>query len=195
MTKNIAIIQGHPDLQNVHYLHALAEAYAKGASEAGHQIKIINVAGLDFQLLKSKEEFENGEPSKAIREAQETIDWAEHLVILYPLWLGEMPALLKGFLEQLLRPKFVFGRNKTGLGFNKQINGKTAHIIITMGMPAFVYRWFYRAHSLKSFKRNILKFCGITAIKESLIGTIDSKDNSTREKWIMKIHDSGYRFR
>ena len=98
MSKHIAIIQGHPDSHGNHYLHALADAYAKSAKEAGHEINLIRVATLDFPLLQSKEDFERGTPPEVIQQAQKTIAWADHLVIFYPLWLGSMPALLKGFL-------------------------------------------------------------------------------------------------
>jgi putative NADPH-quinone reductase len=36
------------------------------------------------------------------------VAWADHLVIIYPLWLGSMPGMLKSFFEQLLRPGFAF---------------------------------------------------------------------------------------
>ncbi len=51
--KHILIIQGHPDPQGHHFGHTLAEAYAKGAVEAGHQVDLITVATLDFPLLRS----------------------------------------------------------------------------------------------------------------------------------------------
>jgi putative NADPH-quinone reductase len=34
-----------------------------------------------------------GEPSTAVARAQADVAWAEHLVISYPLWLGDVPAL------------------------------------------------------------------------------------------------------
>ena len=40
--------------------------------------------------------------------------WADHVVILYPLWLGSMPALLKALLEQMLRPGFAYSTLKLG---------------------------------------------------------------------------------
>ena len=59
-----------------------------------------------------------------------------------------------------------------------------------MGMPAFVYRWYFRAHSLKSLERNILKFCGIKPIRESLIGMVEGKP-AHREKWLGKMRALG----
>ncbi len=191
MTKHIAIIQGHPDPLGNHYGHALADAYSKGATAAGHAVCVIDVARLDFSLLRSKEEFDNGVPPDAIRQAQETIRWAEHLVIFYSLWLGSMPALLKAFLEQTFRPGFATPKLNGKSPWKRLLAGKSARVIVTMGMPAFFYRWYFRAHSLKSLERNILGFCGIGPIKESLIGMVEAKDSNKREKWLRKMHMLG----
>jgi putative NADPH-quinone reductase len=191
MARRITIIHGHPDPQGHHFGHALAAAYAKGAAESGHEVRVIEVARLDFSLLRSKEEYERGVPPEDIRQAQQTISWAEHLVIFYPLWLGAMPALLKGFLEQVFRPDFVTGQPETGRSWKSRLKGKTARIVITMGMPALVYRWYFGAHSLKSLERNILGFCGIGPIKESLIGMIEAPDGAKREKWLEQMRRCG----
>ena len=191
MTKRIAIIQGHPDAQNRHYGHALAKAYFQSATEAGHELRVIEIARLDFPLLRNKDEFDHGTPPDVIRQAQETIRWAEHLVIFYPLWLGSMPALLKAFLEQTFRPGFALPNLKTESPWKKLLKGKSARIVVTMGMPAFFYRWYFRAHSLKSLERNILGFCGIGPIKESLIGMVEAENGAERDKWLHKMRVLG----
>jgi len=191
MGKHIVIIQGHPDLSVRHYGHALADEYAKGAEDGGHEVKRIEVARLDFPLLRTKEEFETGLPPASITEAQEAIRWADHLVILYPLWLGSMPALLKGFLEQVFRPGFAFEYQKSGGIAKKLLAGKSARIVVTMGMPAFVYRWFFCAQSLKSVKRHILGFSGIGPIKTCLIGSIEGMTDRQRAAWLDEIRGLG----
>lgn len=154
-------------------------------------MRVIDVAQLDFPLLSSKKDWENGVPPDAIRQAQEKIAWAQHLVILYPLWLGAMPALLKAFFEQAFRPGFAIAKT-TGPGmWEKLLGGKTARIVVTMGMPGFVYRWYFKAHSVKNLERNILHFCGIAPVKKSLIGMIEGPDNAKREKWLAKMHAFG----
>ncbi|HXH03062.1 MAG TPA: NAD(P)H-dependent oxidoreductase [Candidatus Competibacteraceae bacterium] len=195
MARHIVIIQGHPDSRGNRFGHALAAAYAQGAEAAGHELNVIEVARLDFPLLRSKEDFEQGTPPDTIRQAQDAIAWAEHLVIFYPLWLGTMPALLKAFLEQVFRPGFAIGKPQAGKMPKKLLAGKTARIVVTMGMPAFIYRWYFRAHSLKSLKRNILGLSGIGPIKESLIGMIEASDDSKRQKWLAKMRDLGSRGR
>lgn len=195
MSKHIVIIQGHPDSKRRHLGHALAEAYAEGAKEAGHEVMCITVGELDFPLLRSKEEWEAELYPSSILEAQEAIRWANHLVIVYPLWLGSMPALLKAFLEQVFRPDFAISKAAPGKMWKKLLTGRSARIVVTMGMPALVYRWFFRAHSLKSLERNILGFSGIGPIRSSVIGMVEAKDDANRRKWILKMRELGIRGR
>jgi NAD(P)H-dependent FMN reductase len=106
MGKRILIILGHPDPQPERLCRALASAYHQGAVEAGHEVASIDVTRLDFRALRSRLEWE-GDTPPSLKEAQEGIRWAEHLVIVFPIWLGTMPALLKAFFEQVLRPGFA----------------------------------------------------------------------------------------
>jgi len=188
--RRIVIIQGHPDAAKNHFGHALAAAYEQGAREGGHEVRSIVVAELDFALLRTYEDFYHGEPTELIQRCQDDIRWADHLVIIYPLWLGMMPALLKGFFEQVFRPGFAMIPYKQGRRWRRLLTGKSARIIVTMGMPAFIYRWYFGAHGLKSLERNILRFTGIGPIKESLVGMVEGKP-SRRDRWINNMSDLG----
>jgi len=140
-------------------------------------------------LIKSEADFVSDEVPPDIASAQKAIEWANHLVIIYPLWLGTMPALLKAAFEQIFR--YGFGMAKPDEGWGRLLKGRSARIIVTMGMPAFAYRWFFRAHSLKSLERNILWMCGIGPIRETLIGGSDLTVAKNREAWIEKIRKLG----
>lgn len=192
MPRRIAIIQGHPDPRGDRYGHALARSYAEGAAAGGHDVRTVDLARLEFPLLRRKDDWDGGAPPDGVRQAQEAIRWADHLVILYPLWLGTMPALLKAFLEQAFRPGFAIGRGGAGSSWKKLLTGKSARVVVTMGMPALVYRWFFRAHSLKSLERNILGFVGIGPIRETLVGTVEASAAS-RERWLAKLRALGAR--
>lgn len=191
MARRVVIIQGHPDAAPERLCRALASAYERGARAAGHDVRRIDVATLDFPLLRSQGEWEGGRVASDIATCQEDIAWAEHLVILYPLWLGTMPALLKGFLEQVLRPGFAVGGKAAGSAWTQHLTGRSARIVVTMGMPALVYRWYFRAHSLKSLERNILKFVGIKPIRETLFGMVAAGDDAKRKAWLEKMEALG----
>jgi putative NADPH-quinone reductase len=186
VAKRIAIIQGHPDPAGGHFVHALADAYERAAREAGHEVRRIDVARLGLTLLHNAQEWEWKPPAEPVAAAQQAIAWAGHLVILYPLWLGDMPALLKGFFEQALRPGFAIGKAAPGRLWKKLLKGRSARIVVTMGMPAFFYRIYYRAHSLKSLKRNILEFCGISPVRTTVIGMVEGRKDA-REAWLARL--------
>lgn len=191
-SKHILLIQGHPDAATHHLCHALAAAYASGAQEGGHVVHSLNVAELDFALLRSQKAWEDSELPASLQQAQDAIRWAQHIVLFFPLWLGDMPALLKGFLEQVARPGFAFEREGGSTAFTKKgLTGRSARVVVTMGMPALLYRWYFRAHSVRSLERNILGFAGIAPVHETLIGMVGNFKAGDAERWQRKLRRLG----
>ena len=188
---NILIVQGHPDPVARHFGHALADAYAAGAQRAGHLVERVDVAALDFPLLRSQHEWQHGALPPALTPAQASIGRARHLVLFFPLWLGDMPALLKGFLEQVARPGFAFRADAANPFAAKGLTGRSARLVVTMGMPSLVYRYWFRAHSVKSLERNILGFVGIAPVHETLIGGVETLDDAGRTRWLEKLERLG----
>ena len=189
MKKNILIIQGHPDPSPDRFGQVLANAYIQGAKQAGHTIRTIDIATLDFPVLRTREQWEHAEPPPSIKLAQQEFLRAEHIVFIYPLWLGDIPALFKAFLEQVMRPGYAFG-NMEGKMPSKLLKGRSARVVVTMGMPASVYRVYYRAHSLKSLERNILHFVGISPVRKSVIGMVEGNPVK-RQLWLAKMQEAG----
>ena len=189
--RRILILQGHPDTTQPHFGHALADAYARGARRAGREVRQTEIAQLDFPWLRSQLEWESASVPPALVPAQDAIRWAEHIVLLFPLWLGDMPALLKAFLEQVARPGFAIGTAESGGMPEKLLRGRSARVIVTMGMPALLYRWYFRAHSVKALERNVLGFCGFAPIHRTLIGSVATLSTGQRSQWLARIESLG----
>lgn len=186
----ILIIQGHPDPAGGRLCHALAAAYARGAEAAGHRVELIDVAMLDLPLLRSQADFEDGRPPPCIQAAQAAIQRAGHLVIVFPLWLGTMPALLKGFFEQALRPGFGFAYRPDG-GTERLLEGRSARLIVTMGMPAWLFRTFYLGHGVHVLGRSILGLCGVSPVRSSLFGDVKTASAARRRAWLERVEQLG----
>ncbi|HEV2548709.1 MAG TPA: NAD(P)H-dependent oxidoreductase [Stellaceae bacterium] len=192
MGRRIVLIEGHPDPAGGHLLNALANAYAEGAREAGYDVRRIAVAGLDFALLRTQAEFETGALPPALAQPRDDMRWAEHWVFLFPLWHGTMPALLKGFLEHIFRPGFAMDYSKKS-GFPKRLlAGRSARIVVTMGMPAPLYRWYFGAFGVRGFERSVLRFAGIKPIRESFYG-LTFANEKRRARWITQMRAHGRR--
>lgn len=188
MGRRILVVQGHPDASGQHFDHALADAYAESAEAAGHALRRLDVGAIEFPLIRSRDAWQGDEVPPAIAAAQQDLLWCDHLCLVYPLWLGTMPALLKGFLEQLLRPEYAFG--DTPGRMQHPLRGRSARVVVTMGMPALVYRGFFRSHSLKSLERNILHFVGIRPVRTSVVGGVEGRA-AHRERWLRAMRSLG----
>lgn len=195
MSRRILVIVGHPDPEPKRLCRALAASYAEGARSAGHDVRLIDIATLDFPLLRTMDSFSHQAMPVTLEDASQAIKDAEHIVFVFPLWLGTMPALLKGFLEQVVRPGVAFAYPEPGkAGFPKSLlKGRSARMVVTMGTPAFLYRLWYLGHGLACMRRNILNFVGISPVRETLFGQVDGAADGTRAKWLAQMRALGTR--
>jgi len=170
---NILVINGHPDPSPDRLTSALATAYGEGARAAGHQVKRIDIGALDFAVMRRAIEFETEPGEDAIIDARAAILAARHILFVYPLWLGGPPALLKAFMEQVARHAFALDAGPHGLPAGK-LKGRSARVIVTMGMPALAYQLWFKAHGVKAFNGGILAIAGVKPIATTYFGGIGS---------------------
>lgn len=175
MKKRILVIQGHPSRDQSHLGHALAAAYREAAVAAGHEVRQADVALLEFPLLREAVDWSKGTTPAALQPAQADITWAEHLVVIFPLWTGTVPALTKAFFEQVARPGIAFNPRPNGKGLAPAWKGKSARVVVTLGMPAFYYRLVHGAIGVRAFNRDLLGMVGIKPTRTTYIGSVGSK--------------------
>ncbi len=167
--KHVLLINGNPDPSTEKLTSALAKAYGEGAEQAGCVVRQINIGGVDFPWLHNAAEFATKATDKVITDAQDAFMAAEHVVFVYPLWLGAAPALFKAYMEQMARGEFLLDKSNGGLPRGR-LKGRSARVIVTMGMPTLLYRFLYGAHGVKAFNRSILSIAGIKPIATTLFG-------------------------
>lgn len=189
MPRSICIIQGHPHGAGGHLCHALADAYAKGADSAGARVSRLDVGRIAPAALADPAEFA-APPGEAMLGAQKAVADADHLVIVFPLWLGTMPAALKAFFEQLARAEFALS-SAGGRWPERKLRGRSARIIVTMGMPATAYRVVFGAAGVRSLRNGILWMSGIGPVRTTYIGGVDGLGEKGVTNWLGAIEDMG----
>ena len=102
----IVVIQGHPDPSGNRLCHALANAYVAGATAASHDIEVIDVASLDFPLLRTQESWHQGADAtpEGLKSAQQACIEADHFVLIYPLWARHNAGIAQRFPRTNLPP-------------------------------------------------------------------------------------------
>jgi len=162
--KKIYILLGHPDKDTLS--GSFADAYEKGAREAGHEVRRTNPGELKFDpiLHKGYKVIQEYEPD--LLEVRKNITWADHFVILYPSWWSTMPALLKGLFDRIWMPGFAFKFKKEGIGagyfWQRLFKGKTARVFVTSDSSPLMARFIF-GDTTNEIKKCILWFSGFRA--------------------------------
>ena len=187
--QRVLIINGHPDPSGDRLCAALCDAYAEGATQVVRQVRRLSVGSLAFPLLRTAADFASPAHVPVILDAQADILWADHLVIVHPLWLGGAPALLKGFLEQVMR--YGFALPASGLRLKGLLGGRSLRLIVTMGMPAVIYRTVFGAFGERSLIRGVFAISGIGPIRTRYIGGTGTASPARRERWLAAVRKLG----
>lgn len=187
--KKILIINGHPDKESFNF--GLAEAYKKGAMSSWADVQEIVIRDLTFNPNLEFGYRKRTELEPDLIEAQQKIKWAEHLVWIYPVWWGSMPALMKGFIDRVFLPGFAFQKRENSVWWDKLLTRKSARIISTLDQPAWYYWLVYRQPSNHAMKKLTLQFSGINPVNVTNIGPIRLSKDTYRQKWLKKIEKLG----
>jgi len=108
--RKILLVHCHPRADS--FGKALADAVEDGAKEGGHELRKRGLYEMKFQPVLSAAEREayfdevplTRRPQRDVREAVEDLRWCDSLVVVYPTWWFNMPALLKGYFDRALVP-------------------------------------------------------------------------------------------
>lgn len=184
--KKVLIINGHPNDRS--FCYALAETYKKGSLSTGNEVELLHLKDLQFDLSLRNGFSKDSELEPDLKIAKKII-WANHIVIIHPVWWGGVPALLKGFFDRILLPGFAFKYKENSPLWDKLLTGKTGHIIYTSDTPTWLYKYVFLSPSVNQVKKRTLQFCGITPVKVTAIAPIRKSSQKFREDWLAKIEE------
>lgn len=185
MKKKITIILGHPDSSS--YCGSIAKKYEQEAKNSGHEVRMLMLGDLIFDpiLHRGYKNIQALEPCLA--EAQDAIQWSNHLVLIYPIWWGSMPAILKGFFDRTFLPGFAFKYRKNSQLWDKLLTGRSAHVFTTMDTPPWYFRLVYKMPGHHQIKRTILEFSGVKPVKITSFGPLRYASPDQQKKWLEKV--------
>lgn len=184
------LILAHPRRDS--FCGALFDAYADGARQSGIDCRELILSEMRFDPDVHADSPEQQPLEPDLVRAQRDIQWAEHLVFVYPTWWGTFPALLKGFLDRVLTPGFAFRHEGQGQ-WNKLLSGRTADLITTMDTPPAIYRIVYRAPGRQALVRATLGYCGIRSVRIEPFGPVISSGAGQRQQWLDRARTDGSR--
>ncbi len=183
------IILGHPDKRSL--CAAIADNYEKGAIEKGGEVVRLNLSDLNFNmnLKNGYRTVQNLEPD--LIEAQQHVKWARHIVIIYPVWWGGVPAILKGFLDRAFLPGFAFKYRENSHNWDKLLTGKSARLIVTSDGPVWWLYLNYFHPAVNMMKKAVLEFSGVSPVNVTSFGSIKGSSENRIEGILYKSFRAG----
>ena len=189
MTKKVFVLDGHPGQETL--CAALVEAYVKGARAMGHEVRVLHLADMMFDI-DMKEGYGNEkflEP--CLREVQEHLTWCGHFVLVHPLWWGGVPAKLKGMFDRTLLPHFAFAYEPGKRLPKKLLPGRSADVLVTCDTPPWYLHLVLRAGGYRTMKSQILGFCGFAPVRFKTFGSVHESKPEDRKRWIAAAEARG----
>lgn len=182
---NIFLLLGHPDKAS--FNGALATAYDEAATSAGHTVRRQNLGDMTFDpiLWHGYDHIQALEPD--LLAAQDNIIWCDHWVIIYPIWWGSVPALLKGFFDRALYSGFAYRYHEQDPMWDGLLGGRSAQVITTSDAPRIWTFFAYRNSDLGTVKYATLQFCGIKPVKVMRLDRMKDLTEAERAHYLDRV--------
>lgn len=190
--KKIFLLLGHPD--KVGMCGMCADAYENGAKEAGHEIQRLNIGDMTFDPILHKGYRAMQELEPDLKKFQELVQWADHFVVIHPVWWVGMPAILKGLFDRAWLPGSAFRymkfpSGKRSIFWHRLYSGKTARIIIASGTHPWLVK-LLPGNVNAQLKWGILWFAGFRT-RTTWFGPSENIPEERKARWFSIVHHLG----
>ena len=186
--KKIFILLGHPDKDTLN--GTLASEYERGAEEAGHETRRMNLGDMQFDpiLHKGYKTIQELEPDLKI--FQENVKWADHFVVFCPSWWSTMPALLKGLMDRVWLPGFAYHFTHNGNWWQKLLKGRSATMVVTSDTMPIIQRIMF-GDTTNELRKGILGFSGFSPVRVYKFGYLKHFGMWQSERMKRKVNNLG----
>lgn len=175
------IITAHPS--STWFTHKIAKKIEELSQKKGDKVEILDLYKTDLkQDFLSFEDMKKVGKDTVTKELQKKITWADELVFIFPIWWGDMPAIMKNFVDCNFTSGFAFEYiNGKPVGLLKW---KFARIIATSWAPSFFYKVIFHIQFLWNLWR--VWFCGIKQKSFTVFWEMDSS-KTDKGKYLQQI--------
>lgn len=184
---NYLLLYAHPNPES--FNHAVLESAKAALSEKGHTVRTRDLYAQAFAPILSAADlaaFHGGRTPADIKAEQDEIAWADHLVVIYPLWWTGMPAILKGYIDRVLAYGFAYSAGAAGIV--PLLKGKSVTLFTTQGTPSAIYEQMGNYDAFyKTVDRGIFEFCGFEIKAHRHFGAVPSTDDDTRKGYLAEV--------
>ncbi|MBN2085317.1 MAG: NAD(P)H-dependent oxidoreductase [Anaerolineales bacterium] len=186
---NISLILAHPDPGS--FNHAIAAAAAQELARLGHVVLFHDLYAEGFDPVLPAGEIPADSPlPESVRAHGREIARSDGIVIVHPDWWGQPPAILKGWVDRVLRPgvAYEFLEGDGGEGIPRGLlKARAAVVFNTSNTPAEREAAVFGDPLETLWKACILEFCGVARVTRKMFGVIVTSTPENRERWLSEV--------
>lgn len=183
---NLLIVLAHPDPKS--FNHALARGVAGELRARGHRVTVRDLYADGFDpVLPAAEAARGARVPAAVARQIRALARADGLVIVHPNWWGQPPAILKGWIDRVLRPetayRFLEGDAGEGVPVGL-LRAKKALVLNTANTSAAREREVMGDPLERIWTDCILKFCGVKTVRRKMFRIVVTSTPARRRAWL-----------
>lgn len=187
----ISLILAHPDRSS--FNHAIAHTIADELQKKGHYVYFHDLYEEGFDPVLPREEILKGArlPSLIENHCRE-IARAKAIIIVHPNWWGQPPAILKGWVDRVIRPgvAYEFLEGDTGEGIPKGLlSADTALVFNTSNTPALREMKAFGDPLENLWKKCIFGLCGVRNFSRVMFGVVATSSPGQRNIWLREVRE------
>lgn len=193
---NISIILAHPSKDS--FNHAVARTCNKVLKELGHTVKLHDLYKEEFDpILPAQEIPKDGQVDELIEKHCEEIAQCDGIIIIHPNWWGQPPAILKGWVDRILRPGVAYQFNEGDMGDGVPVgllNAKAGVVFNTSNTSKDREENIFLDPLETIWKNCIFYLCGIKNYYRKMFRVIVTSTKEERELWLREVEDVMIRY-
>ncbi|MCX5849431.1 MAG: NAD(P)H-dependent oxidoreductase [Deltaproteobacteria bacterium] len=182
----ISVILAHPDPES--FNHAIAKEAVEAIKANGHAVFYHDLYQENFDPLLNFEEIsKDAILPDVIKQHCDEIAAADGIVIVHPNWWGQPPAILKGWVDRVIRPgvAYEFLDGDSGEGIPKGLlKAKAAIVFNTSNTEIQRENKVFGDPQETIWKNCIFGLCGVTNFHRRMFNVIVTSTNAQRKKWL-----------
>lgn len=182
----ISIIVAHPDPKS--FNHALAQTAEKTALKNGHEVRFHDLYIEEFNpILPTAEISKEASLPPTIDLHCREIQEADGIIIVHPNWWGQPPAILKGWIDRVIRPgiayEFLEGDGGEGVPHGL-LNADSALVFNTSNTETIREKNTFGDPLEAIWKNCIFDLCGVTRFHREMYNIMVTSSLTERQGWL-----------
>jgi putative NADPH-quinone reductase len=183
------VVLAHPDPES--FNHAIARTAVESLRSRGHEVRFHDLYREDFDPVLPRGELPESAPLPPLVALHcREIAAADGIVIVHPNWWGQPPALLKGWVDRVIRPgvayRFLEGDDGEGVPLGL-LRARAAAVFNTANTPPAREAAFFGDPLEAIWKRCVFGLCGVGRVHRETFAVVVTSTPATRRRWLARV--------